>query len=245
MDRVQLLLDTYLFQDVPRGRLETLAAGCRIRELAKEERVYRLGEPARELFVVVSGQLKESVVSGAGEEMIFELLGTGAVFGEPALYTPDRLRAVDVVAMERSLLLVIERNLLLGFLLENPPAMLRALEGLATQVVTAVDDVTVVAYLEIRRRLLAKILELVQTHGEPHAAGVQVSLRLTQATLAGMIGASRENVNRVLAPLLAAGEIRFDKNHLLLRDRRFLDSEAAELPVPRYRRNRHRPHREQ
>jgi CRP-like cAMP-binding protein len=70
---------------------------------------------------------------------------------------------------------------------------------------------------DIRGRVAARILQLAESHGERvEDGGVRISLHLSQATLAGMAGASRENVNRALAGFLAAGDIRRERGRLVV-----------------------------
>jgi CRP/FNR family transcriptional regulator len=52
-----------------------------------------------------------------------------------------------------------------------------------------------------------KLLDLAAEHGQKTNEGVRIEMRLTQRTLAGMVAASRENVNRALSRLVGRGDI--------------------------------------
>jgi CRP/FNR family transcriptional regulator, cyclic AMP receptor protein len=65
-----------------------------------------------------------------------------------------------------------------------------------------------VAFLDIPGRVARKLIELSDTKGRPAADGIEIDLPLHQGTLAAMVGASRENVNRALRRFSDLGYIR-------------------------------------
>jgi len=81
---------------------------------------------------LASGQLRDSVVTVDGDEIVHSLYGPGMVVGEPGFFAPERNRVVAVVALEPCTLLELGREHLVPRLLRHPPAMIRLLEGLAT-----------------------------------------------------------------------------------------------------------------
>jgi hypothetical protein len=70
-------------------------------------------------------------------------------------------------------------------------------------------------------RLVLRLLELVDSNPE-RWAGFAVTPRVSQATLAAMVGVSRENVNRALAVLMASGTIRRERGRYVLVEERQL-----------------------
>ncbi|MEP6753523.1 MAG: Crp/Fnr family transcriptional regulator [Candidatus Dormiibacterota bacterium] len=237
MDALRTLLASYLFQDLTPAELESLAARARHRDLNAGEYAFRNRDPAAELFIAQSGQLAETLIAADGSELVVEIFTAGDVFGEPALFVPERTRMADVRAMESSRVLMIDRELLVQFLFKHRRAMLRMLEGLASGFRTQAEATVHLAFEEIRQRLVIKLLELAETHGQPCLGGLRIEFDLSQATLAGMVGATRENVNRALAPLIATGDVRSEKKRFVVNAdalRRYL----ATAEPPLHRRNR-------
>ena len=236
MDRVEALLGTYLFSDVTPASLDPLVARSRVRHCEQGGFAFRVGDPAEDLYVVMSGQLKESWISPDGDELVPEIFVAGAVFGEPGLFAPERNRVVDVIAMTRSELLLVPRQALVDFAMAHPPVLLRILEGLAAQVRSLNEELVAIAFRPIRERLAVKLLELASTHGRPDGEGVRVAMDLNQSSLASLIGASRENVNRALRSLAGAGAVVLDKGRIASLRPEELAREAN--PSSLYRRNR-------
>ena len=237
MDVLRTLLASYLFQDLTPAELESLAERARHRDLGAGEYAFRTQDLAADLYIAQSGQLVETIISADGSELVVEIFAASDVFGEPALFVPERTRMADVRATEPSRVLMIDRELLVQFLFQHPRAMLRMLEGLASGFRTQAEATVHVAFKDIRQRLVIKLLELAETHGHPCPGGVRIEFDLSQATLAGMVGATRENVNRALAPLIAAGEVRSEKKRLVV-DAHALRRYLATGELALHRRNR-------
>ncbi len=64
--------------------------------------------------------------------------------------------------------------------------------------------------------MACKLVELANRYGETSPDGVRIPIRLTQETVANMLGASRENVSRALARLTRQGEVRRKGGVLLI-----------------------------
>ena len=211
------LLQTYLFQDLSPAEVEGLALAAVERNLARGEHACRIGDPAEELWIIVAGQFKEYMLDPDGNEYVNELMGPGQVFGEPGIFSSERNRVVNVVALEHSTVLTIPRDALFKFLIAHPPAMLRLLEGIASEARMSRPEVTMMAYSSLSERVIAKLLQLAQWDETSKRDGV-VELQLSQSLLASMVGATREKVNRALAPLVEEGLVHLAYRRIVLPD---------------------------
>lgn len=240
-DLLLSLRRTYLFEVVPPSALESLLPFSVYRHYGRGEHVYSVGDPATHLPVVAEGKLKQSMPTPDGDELVLEVLQTGGICGEPALFAREGIRIADLIALEPSVVIGIERQALIDFLARHPPAMLRMLEGLAEQVRSTVEDLGALAFWDIRGRLALKLLELASMYGRSSRDGVRIDMRLSQGTLAGMIGASRENVNRALKTLSASGHILVSGTRIVVTDNEGLRALAGGGHLTTYRRNISRP----
>lgn len=117
--------------------------------------------------------------------------GPRRVFGEPGLYSRERTRVVNEVAIEETVVLGIHGDQLFDFLICRPPAMLRLLEGLSADSRGSIDDAIGLAYAHVRERVLARLVQLADSHGENAAVGLRIGLRISQSVLGGMVVATR------------------------------------------------------
>lgn len=218
VDILAALGSTYLFEVVPPAGLEALLPFAIPRRYARGEYVYRVGDASDHLPVVAEGTLKHHLPTEDGGEFVLEIVSAGGVCGEPGLFAREANRIADLIALEPSVVINIEKQALVDFLIRHPLAMLRMLEGLAEQVRSAAEDLGAVAFQDIRGRLALKLVELVVTDGRPTDGGIRMMAPLSQTTLAGMIGASRENVNRALRALSVAGYVRVTGRTIVVTD---------------------------
>jgi CRP-like cAMP-binding protein len=173
----------------------------------------------------VSGQLKDSVVTVDGDEVVQSVYGPGMVIGEAGFFAPERNRVMAGVALEPCTILELRRQQLLPFLLRHPSVMVRLLEGLSSFARGQAEIIAALARRPLPERLLLRLLDLAETNAT--ADGVGVTPRISQATLAAMVGVSRERVNRALAALAAQGCIRIERGRYVLCEPERLRREVA------------------
>lgn len=230
-DRVSLLLGTYLFDDLSPAEIEPLARGATLRRASRGEFLHHVGDPADELYVVASGQLKDSIVTEDGDEVVHTFYGAGMLIGEPGYFSTERNRVMAVVAVEPTEVLVLRRDALEPFLIRHPQVVRRALEGLASVARGQTRMIAALSRRPLKERLLLRLVELADT--SPRGTdGAGVTPKISQATLAAMVGVSRENVNRALSGLAADGTIRIQAGSYVLPELERLREEISDgLPI--------------
>jgi CRP-like cAMP-binding protein len=227
VDDGDALLRTPIFCDLARRDVDELVPLLRRLTFAHGQALWNEGDPAEALYVVAAGQVKSYRVSRNGNELILEVVSSGAILGQVGVFHPGGVRLVSVSAMEPTLCLTIAREPLLAFMTRHPPAMRRMLESLSEMSVRAAYMLSDLAFDDIRRRVARTLLELAQEQGEPVVAGVRIRLKLSQTTLAAMVAASRENVNRALALFLERGDLSHRDGFFVVHDRGALEDEVA------------------
>ena len=207
MDVIQLLAKTAIFEGITAAELEALRPAVRLRTFAKDTHLFREGDPGSHLHLVVRGQVKILRVGAGGSEIVFAVVGPGEVFGELSLFEPDGERSADAVALEPTECALLARDPVIAFLLAHPALLLRVISSLIGYIQRKDQAVAEVAFLDIPGRVARRLLDLAASRGERLAEGVVIRIPLSQRTLAGMVGASRENVNRALHRFVELGYI--------------------------------------
>jgi len=229
---------SYLFEGFTAEELEPMAVASRPRHLGRGEYVFHAGDRADDLWVVVAGEVKDCVVDMDGNEIVHFVHGAGMTFGEPGFFAQDHVRIVDVIAVMPTSLIRLHRRDLVPFMEQHPILKDRALEYLASN--TRFQSNLIVSLLTrpLAERLVLRLLELIDSSPE-RRSGEAVTPKITQSTLAAMIGVSRENVNRALAALALDGSLRLEDGRYVLVDEERLRREVAQgwpLPARRDRR---------
>jgi CRP-like cAMP-binding protein len=225
-DIVGGLARSYLFEALASEDLEPLAAVVTTRQLVRGEALLRVGDPAEEIYVILSGELKDWVVDSEGYQVVHFLHGPGMTVGEPGFFAVDRRRLVEVVAVGPCVVIRLGRRELEPFIAAHPSIKDRVIEKLASQTRWQTTMISSLLGRSLRDRLVLRLLELVDS-GPDRLAGVAATPKISQSTLAAMVGVSRANVNRALSALAAQGSIRQEQGSYVLLDEARLRRELA------------------
>jgi CRP/FNR family cyclic AMP-dependent transcriptional regulator len=194
-----LLAATEFFAGVTRDQLTELEKRGIVRNLVRGDVLFDEGAIPDELFVVLSGRIAIASRSIDGRESVFALMEPGDLFGEMGLL--DGLpRSAEARALESSQVLAIPSEPVRA-MFEADPALLWGVVRLLSGRIRAMDEALADSvFLDVTGRTAKRLLEL--------AGGAEeFLLPVTQEELAGMVGASRERVNKAIASFIRLGWI--------------------------------------
>lgn len=144
-DRViKLLRNTVIFHSLPDAVLAQIAGIATIERVPKGQVVYQVGEPAKDLYVVASGQVRHALGPGAQATVLVKVLGEGDVIGWAALLRDRSRRLAKTTALDDTELLRIGADRLMEVLGEHPDAARDVLERCAKMII---EDFTVPTWL--------------------------------------------------------------------------------------------------
>ena len=209
-----------LFASLPEAELRAFAPLLRERRFTKGAMILQQGDPGDALFVIASGQVKVLLIGEDGREVILSVLGPGAFFGEMSLLD-DEPRSAHVVAMDDATLLQLRREDFQARLRASPDVGIAVLRELSRRLRRADGTIGSLALRDVNGRIAHLLLELAAEEG-----GDRITRRLTHATIAQMVGASRETVSRTLRVLVNAGILRVSRREILLLSREPLERAA-------------------
>jgi CRP/FNR family cyclic AMP-dependent transcriptional regulator len=202
-----------LFASLPEAELRAFAPLLRERRLAKGSVILMQGDPGDALYLITSGQVKVVLIGEDGREVILSVLGPGAFFGEMSLLD-DEPRSAHVVAMDEATVLQLRREDFQARLRSSPEVAVAVLRELSRRLRRADDTIGGLALRDVNGRIAHLLLDLAEEEGSD-----RITRRLTHATIAQMVGASRETVSRTLRALVNAGVLRISRREILLLDR--------------------------
>jgi CRP-like cAMP-binding protein len=208
-----MLAQVPLFAQLPPDELAELGKRVRRRRYTRGDTIFYEGDPGAFLCIVHAGRIKLSLTSPEGREIIIDLLGPGNVFGELALLDGEP-RSADAVATEPTELLLLERDEFRRFLLDRPSLALELLSVMSQRIRRDTRLLQDAAFLDVQARLARTILLRAQV-GD---GGALVTPRLNQSDLAGLVGTTRETLNKWIGIFQELGLIRWDHGHVTVLD---------------------------
>ena len=198
--------------------LDALAAQATPFDYPPGSFLMRQGEPANFVLVLTAGEVAIVSPVRGGAEQVHSIVRAGQLIGELALLTDGR-RTAGVRATSPATAWAIGRDDFWAFLDATPGASSALLRQVAERLADGEALIDDLLSLDVKGRLAKVLLGLAERLGEPDAAGgIRVTVHLTHRELAGMVGASRENVSRALAAFRRRGFVDYDGVSLRLLD---------------------------
>jgi CRP/FNR family cyclic AMP-dependent transcriptional regulator len=129
----QLLRSVPLFALLDDDETAVLASQVELKTFASRERIYKLGAPGGQAYVMVTGQVRVSTVDEEGQDVIVDEPSQGEIFGFASMLeqTPHHTNAI---ALEESTCLEIDRNDITVLLERKPHAGMDLLTVLGRQI---------------------------------------------------------------------------------------------------------------
>jgi CRP-like cAMP-binding protein len=215
-----------LFSRVDDTTLAHCVESLRSRRYRRNETIFHQGDPGDSLYIIESGAVKIVLPDPEGEEgAIIATLGPGDFFGELALLDGEE-HSATAMALEATEALVLRRDAF-DRLVDEEPDLRRALfAGLVGELRRLTNHVGELHFLNLPGRLARRIVRMAR-EVDPAASGeVRLPWPFSQSELAGMIGGTRQTVNRLLAEFTAEGLIRIEKETLVVPDLERLERAA-------------------
>lgn len=216
-----------LFAELDDRELASIANVAKTRRYAKDDVIFHADESGDVFCLIKEGQVKVTMISPEGKEIILSLLGPGEFFGEMALLD-DEPRSATVVATEALELVTIWRSDFLQILGENFTIAKKVLAELSKRLRSASNRIESLATMDVYGRLARFFLDLAREQGKTLDNGYVAVTRPTHQAIANMIGTSRETVSRLIHDLMRQNLLLSEGKTIYLR-KSALDQFRAEL----------------
>ena len=211
-----LLRDTLLFGSIDDASLERICEAATSRDLHRGDVLFTEGDTPDTLYVVVDGRIAIANRSIDGRESVVALMEPGDLFGEMGLF--DGLgRSAEARALERSEVVEIAYGPVQSLYEQRPAELWSVVRLLAARLRSMDEALADSVFLDVTGRTAKRLLEMAGDDDE-------FTLPVTQEELAGMVGASRERVNKAIASFVRLG-------WLGQNDRRYVITNREQLSI--------------
>ncbi len=198
----------------PQILLSKLLAGKSRREYLTGEPIFAQGDPANAVFYIQSGKVKLTVTSMGGKEAVIAHLPETSFFGESAL-AGQSLRVSSANALAPSTIVRIEKSVMLDLLHREPEFAEQFLAHMLTRNIRMEADLVDHLFNSSEKRL-ARLLMLMANFGQD-SKPVPAIAKISQETLAEMIGTTRSRVSFFLNRFRDLGYIDYNGGGMLVK----------------------------
>jgi CRP/FNR family transcriptional regulator, cyclic AMP receptor protein len=173
----------------------------------KGQRVFGQGDPADAVFYIQEGQVKVSVISEQGKEAVVALHQKGDFFGEGCLTGQPR-RLATVAAMTECAIMRLDKAVIVRAIQDEPKFSERFTTYLLTRTVRVEADLVDQLFNSSEKRLARALLLLANfgKEGKPE----RVIAKISQETLADMVGTTRSRVSGFMNKFRKLGFIKYN-----------------------------------
>ena len=191
----------------PQAFLDTAGVARKIAEFRRGESIYSQGEAAESVMYVQKGGVKFSVVNGSGKEAVVAMFGPSDFFGEGCM-AGQTIRMGTATAITPTTLLVIEKDELLRVLHTEHELSDHFISYMLAHNIRVEEDLMDQLFNSSEKRL-ARTLLLLARYGKQDQPD-RILPKVSQETLAEMIGTTRSRVNFFMNKFRKLGFIEYN-----------------------------------
>jgi CRP/FNR family transcriptional regulator, cyclic AMP receptor protein len=216
---MELLAGVEMFAKLAPDELGQLETAAEVRDLRRGDTLFVEGEESNHLYVVVEGRLAIAKRSIDNRESVIALMERGDLFGEMAMFDGEG-RSAEARALEPSEVVMIPFSVVRSIFESRPELLWSVTEMLVSRLRHLDEALADTMFLDVTGRTAKRLIELAGSADE-------FSLPITQEELAGMVGASRERVNKAIASFIRLGWIEQHERRYRIVDRTQLERRAT------------------
>lgn len=193
--------------------LAYFSSGKREMNLGRNEIVYSQGDPADAVFYIQQGHVKLAMVSFTGKEATLSVLGPQDFFGVCCL-SDQTERLSTASALEPTILIRIEKNVLMRSLSENPAVLEAFLSYVLKRTLNLQKDLCTQILDPSEKRLARVLLRLARSAEERNEECVKMP-KISHETLATMVGTTRSRITYFMNRFKDQGFIDYGKGMVI------------------------------
>lgn len=210
-----------LFERISDADLDAFLDQASCRRVTQGEAVFKQGERATYFYLLISGRLKVTQVTGDGQQIIVRVVNPGELFGfamalKRTDYPGTAIAAIDSVA------LCWPSNLWPQLVEQNGRLAVSAIQIIGQQLEEAHTRIREMSTQEVERRVAHAILRLSLQAGRKEESGIQIAFPISRQDIAEMTGTTLHTVSRILSAWEARDLVKCGRQKVLVRDPRGL-----------------------
>lgn len=204
-----------LFRELSDSQLDAVILNTRTAVLAEGEVLFEQGRPAREIFMLESGQIKLGRISPEGHEKVIDLISPGSTFAEAIMFSREQLYPVTATALLDSRVLCFDMKTYVDLLQRSTEACFAIMAQMSRRLHWQIAEIDRLTLHNATFRFVAYLLDQVPSTD----LGVsRVRLDTPKHVIASRLSMTPETLSRTISRLARDGLIDIEENCMVLRD---------------------------
>ena len=219
MKNIELLKTVSLFWDLDKTELGYISDKMVSKKFENGNLIFLEESEGKNLFFVVEGSVKVTRLSKDGREVILAMLNAGDFFGEMSLLDGEA-RSANVIALEKTEVLSLNRNDFLVVLNDYPKIAIQLLKEMTSRLRKSDRQIVSLSLSDAEKRIALCIVRFADEQGVIKNGQVTIPKIPIQQDIANMAGTSRETVSRAMS---------------LLTEEKYIERNGKELKILNYK----------
>lgn len=217
-----------LFDSFADEQLNSLLERSTVYSYGRDEVIMMAGEEARQMYIVLKGQVRVVDITVNGQERVMAIRHRGDCFGDVGMLD-SRSDSATVIANEPCKVLLITKSVFDDLFLEDKRTLLQIIEVLCSRLRESWLFHSIIGINDAESKIRATLAHYSKTLGVRDRDGVIITAALSHQSIADRVHITRETVTRVLRKLRNHHEIEMVGRNFKLLPLFFENYEKSEL----------------
>lgn len=204
---------------------ELIKASEKIVKFKKGTFLFREGQEAKEMYIILSGKVQISKMNAEGKELYLRLCKENDIVGELTLFTVGPRYLFNAKVLEDGEAAAINIETLEETLFNNSQLAYQFLKWMNDHIRRTITKFRDLVLHGKKGALYSTLIRLSNSYGIEKEDGIHINVPITNQDLANYCGTARESVSRMLGELRDGGFISIHKKRIIIHDLQFLKHE--------------------
>lgn len=187
--------------------------------------LFQEGQPAAEIYIILTGRIQISKMNAEGRELSLRLSQKNDIIGELTLFTDNPKYLFNALALEDCIVAAINIETLEQALFQNTKLAYEYMKWMNDHFRKTITKFRDLVLHGRKGALYSTLIRLSNSYGEQVEDGILLTVPLTNQDLANFTGTAREIVSRMLSDLRKKKIISIDKRTIIIHQIDFLRKE--------------------
>lgn len=201
---------------------EMVKASEKIIKFKKGTFLFREGQQAKEMYIILSGKVQISKMNAEGKELNLRLCKENDIVGELTLFSADPRYLFNAKVLENGEAAAIMIEELEQTLFNNSKLAYEYLKWMNDHIRRTITKFRDLVLHGKKGALFSTLIRLCNSYGIVREDGIHITVPLTNQDLANYCATARESVSRMLGELRDEGIISIDRKKIIIHDLSYL-----------------------
>lgn len=211
------LKDLLVFSRLEMKEVQLICERAYERKYKKNEVIFFESNNDRNLYILVYGRVKLTMLSPEGKEKVLTILQEGDIFGEMSLFDEDP-HPLNAEVVDDSRLVILPFDDLEDIIMKNPKVAIKIIEALAKKTRLLTSQVRELVFQDAEGRLASLLTRFIEDFGIEVKSGKMIDIILTHQEIANLLGSSRVTVTKLMNQFIDEEIIKIYKRKIVVID---------------------------